>query len=652
MVVASVEEGSKDEDSRARTILESVTDAFFSLDRHFRFSYLNRTAVRLLGRDDLIGKCLWDEFPAGRGTRFEEAYERAMYHGERVDFVEHYPAPLDRWYAVRAYPSPDGLSVYFQDVTDQRNAEEAYRRSRDQLELVIRGADVGVWYCPLPFDVLIWDDKVKEHFFLPPDATVTIDTFYERLHPNDREPTRAAIAQSVEERGHYDIEYRTVSPDGRNTRWIHAVGRAFYAENGKPIRFDGITIDISDRKNAEKRAGREVERMMDAERAARAEAERQGRMKDEFLATLSHELRTPLNAVLGWSQILLARGDASTARGLEIIARNARAQTRIIDDLLDMSRMLSGKLRLELAMVDIAAVIEAAVDTARPPADAKGVSVTVDLGAARDAKVRGDPNRLQQVLWNLLTNAIKFSSPGGRVKVSTDRSDAIVEIHVEDDGEGISSAFLPFVFDRFRQADGSTTRRHGGLGLGLSIVKQVVELHGGTVSASSDGLSKGSRFTVSLPRPSSDRPTESEPPATRRITQRQLPALGVDLHGLSVLVVEDEPDSRLLLARLLEDRGARATQATDVTQAIELLQGGAFDVLVSDIGMPGEDGYDLMRRVRQLGLARPIPAIAVTAYTRPEDRLRAISAGFLMHVAKPVEADELVAMVAAAAGRL
>jgi PAS domain S-box-containing protein len=765
-------------EERASLILESVTDAFFSLDREFRFSYMNATARRLLQRSDLVGKHIWTEFPAARGTNFERAYVRAMHEGERTDFVEHYPAPLDRWYEVRAYPSPEGVSVYFQDITERRLAEDAYRRSRDQLELVVRGADVGVWYCPLPFDVLFWDDKVKEHFHLPPDAEVTIATFYERLHPEDRERTRAAIAKSIEERVPYDIDYRTVSPDGARTKWIRALGRTFYDEGGRPLRFDGVTSDVSERKRVElamleseeryrlatratadviwdwdlrtdevlwnqslterfghalgpalerasfrlehvhpedrgrvsdsirqaveggeaehwraeyrfrradgtyadvldrgyvlrgeggkayrligamqdlserKRVEREREQMIDAERAARAEAERQSGLKDEFLATLSHELRTPLTAILGWSEVLQARASAAggeIAKGLAIIVRNARSQAKIIDDLLDVGRMLAGKVRLEVRRTRLVEVVDAAVETARPPADARGVGLRVEaLGGGGEATVLGDADRLQQVVWNLLTNAIKFSAPGGAVTVTLSSGGGRVTLVVSDRGEGITAEFLPFVFDRFRQADGTTTRRHGGLGLGLSIVKQVVELHGGHVAAASGGPGRGSTFTVSLP----CAPRDELAPADARAAAA--PALGGDLRGLRVLVLDDEPDARALVHRVLEDRGARVRVAASGAEARRHLDRERFDVLVSDIGLPGEDGYELMREVRSRPADRNggVAAVAVTAYARAEDRVRALAAGYAAHVAKPVDAAELVAVVAAAAGRV
>ncbi|HEX8342651.1 MAG TPA: ATP-binding protein [Tepidisphaeraceae bacterium] len=395
-----------------------------------------------------------------------------------------------------------------------------------------------------------------------------------------------------------------------------------------------------------------------SERAARSEAERVSRMKDEFLATLSHELRTPLNAILGWSQIIKNTPDdaAEVAQGLDVIERNARMQAQIIEDLLDMSRIISGKVRLNVRPLDLSATVQAAVDTARPTADAKGVRLASTIDPLPGITVSGDAGRLQQVLWNLLSNAIKFTPRGGRVQVLLERVDSHLEISVSDTGEGIKPEFLPFVFDRFRQADASTTRRHGGLGLGLSIVKQLVELHGGAIRIHSDGTGRGSTFVVTLPLGATRREPERDSEPRYGRTGPHLDGgreRGIELDGVRVLVVDDEPDARGLVKRLLEDCRAVVTTAASAQEALMLLRAEAFDVLVSDIGMPGEDGYSLIGRVRAMGKDRggDIPAIALTAYARAEDRTKAITAGFLMHMTKPIEPVELLTTVAGLASR-
>jgi PAS domain S-box-containing protein len=422
-----------------------------------------------------------------------------------------------------------------------------------------------------------------------------------------------------------------------------------------PPAFTGYVRDIGEQRRVEE----ERAILLSAEQAARMDAERASRTKDEFLATLSHELRTPLNAILGWATILKGGNsqlDADDLRqGLETIERNARVQTQIIEDLLDMSRIISGKVRLDVQRLSMEPVLRAAVETVTPAADAKGIRIQTVLDPLA-GPVSGDPNRLQQVFWNLLTNAIKFTPKGGRVQVVLERVNSHLEVSITDTGEGIRPEFLPHVFDRFRQADPSTTRRHGGLGLGLSIVKQLIELHGGTVRAKSAGAGQGSTFTVSLPltvvHPEYDADAMRRHPRAGA-TAATPDEMCVKIEGLKVLVVDDEPDARTLLRRLLEDCGAVVTTAASAKEALEHLAVERPDVLVSDIGMPGEDGYSLIRRVRALETegSGNIPAVALTAYARSEDRTRSILAGFQMHVAKPVEPTELVAVVASLAGR-
>ena len=392
--------------------------------------------------------------------------------------------------------------------------------------------------------------------------------------------------------------------------------------------------------------------------AARDAAETANRLKDEFLATLSHELRTPLNAIVGWTQIL--RDPATRAEdlqeGLDTIERNAKVQAQLIEDLLDVSRIISGKLRLDVLPVDMAAVIRAAVGSVAPAADAKDVRIEQDLDAGVTTAIHGDPNRLQQVVWNLLSNAVKFTPRGGRVSVSLARVESHVEVTVADTGRGIEPAFLPYVFERFRQADASSKRAQGGLGLGLAIVRQLVELHGGTVEAHSAGANRGATFTVRLPvgalraapGDAGDSDQAAAPvPGTPAAPLAARPTL-CDLHGLNVLVVDDEPDSLTVLRRLLETSGAAVATAGDVAAALAALADAPFDVLISDIGMPGQDGYDLIRQLRALPPEKGgrMPAIALTAFARVEDRIRALQAGFQFHATKPVDRAELTALIA------
>src|SRR6185312_3986211 len=400
-------------------------------------------------------------------------------------------------------------------------------------------------------------------------------------------------------------------------------------------------------------AEQERARLLVLEQAARRHAEEANRMKDEFLATLSHELRTPLNAILGWVQVLrTGKLDAAAgARALETIERNSRAQAQLIADLLDVSRIITGKLRLELKPVELARIIDAALDSARPGADAKGIDLVVSLSAL-ESPVLGDNDRLQQVIWNLLSNAIKFTPRGGRVEVRLKESGLNAVIEVRDSGIGIRPDFLPYVFDRFRQAESTLTRSHGGLGLGLSIVRHLLELHGGTVEVESEGEGKGTTFRVSLPlrgTATAGKAMESAP-SSQAEGVWNLPDL---LAGLHVLVLEDDADSRDLLAMALEQCGAEVSAFGSVPEALAAFDVAVPDVVVSDIGVPFEDGYSFIRKVRSRLPADggAVPAAALTAYARAEDRKQALEAGFQTHLANPIDPSELIAAVARLAGR-
>jgi len=402
--------------------------------------------------------------------------------------------------------------------------------------------------------------------------------------------------------------------------------------------------DFTERKQVE----RERERLLANAHAARVEAERAGRMKDEFLATLSHELRTPLNAILGYATLMrtykMEQKEADEA--VAIIERNARIQARLIDDLLDMNRIISGKIRLDLQTVRIEEIIEEALNTVRPSAEAK--AIRLEKHNARKVDIlRGDPARIQQIIWNLLSNAVKFTPAGGTVDVAVQQNGSSLDITVRDTGQGIEPEFLPFVFERFRQADATITRMHGGLGLGLSIVRQLVELHGGTVQARSSGKDQGASFTVSLPTASK---ISGDATARRSAILKSEPAVtatAADLSGIRALVVDDESDATTLAKRVLEERGAEVATAASCDEALAKLGENPFNLLISDLGMPEEDGYVLIRRVRALdGGNRDILAIALTAFAREEDRERATAAGFNQHLAKPVEPATLIHAVA------
>ena len=454
-----------------------------------------------------------------------------------------------------------------------------------------------------------------------------------RLLPTDRREEEVRILERLRA-GERVEHYETVRmcKDGRLID-VSLTISPIRNRAGTVVGASHITRDIS----AQKRAGEQLA-------IAHQELKRADRMKTEFISTLSHELRTPLSAITGWTQILADDpSPQELAEGIEIIRRNIRVQTQLIDDLLDMSRIESGKLTLDIQRLDLAVVVTAAIETLRPTAEAKVIRVTTAFSSV-EGIVMGDKNRLQQVVWNLLSNAIKFTPKAGRIHVTLERVDSHVEIAVSDSGIGIAQEHLTQVFERFSQIDGSTTRRHGGLGLGLSIVKHLVELHGGQVRASSTGLGQGAKFIVSLPL----LPLHPDPEKTTTERRNHAVDEGVaepDLSGIKVLAVDDDADSVITIRRMLERRGASVRIAGSMEEALQVFGEFKPDVLLSDIGMPEHDGYELIARVRALPFGRSVAAVALTALARAEDRTRALRAGFQMHIAKPVEAGELVAVV-------
>jgi hypothetical protein len=522
-------------------------------------------------------------------------------------------------------------------IEAQRDTEERLRHLADTLpQLVwISGADgVSEFYNQRWYDYVGTDD----------DQTVTN---LQALYPDDRQASAANWARALATGQAYEIECRVKRSDG-DYRWFLARALPLRDREGNIVKWFGTCTDIHEQKRNEELR----ERLLFEERAAREEAERNNRMKDEFLATLSHELRTPLNAIVGWSELMKRTQDKETLReGAEVIERNARVQTQLIEDLLDMSRIVSGKVRLDVQPINPAGFVDAAIETVVPAAKARNILLKTEIDQ-RAGTVLGDPGRLQQVIWNLLSNAIKFTPTGGSVRIELQRVPTGIEICVSDSGQGIEAKFLPHVFERFRQADASTARRHGGLGLGLAIVKQLVELHGGTVRAESPGSNQGATFFVDLPAHS----TQATVTVAPGVPAQDASASGAEarsLDGVSVLLVDDEPDARVVVSRLLQASGASVVSAGSGAEALALSGQQKHDILICDIGMPGMDGYELLRRMREDGDPNRghIPAIALTAFARSEDRTRALLAGFLMHVAKPVQPSELVATVASITSR-
>ncbi|WP_225410222.1 PAS domain S-box protein [Stigmatella hybrida] len=468
-----------------------------------------------------------------------------------------------------------------------------------------------------------------------------------KVHPDDAKRSSEVFLSANARQEAFRLDYR-LRGKGGEYRWMIDSASPRFAPDGEFLGYIGSLTDITDRKQAEV----EREELLARESAAREEAEEANRLKDEFLATVSHELRTPLTAMLGWVQMLRmgTLPAAKHARALETVERNARAQGQLIEDLLDVSRIMSGKLKLEVMPVEVSVVVEQALESVQPAAAAKGIRIQAALDST--GHVMGDAQRLQQVVWNLLSNAVKFTAKGGRIQVLVERRDSSVDITVADTGRGIPEKFLPHVFDRFRQADGSTTRSAGGLGLGLSIVRHLVELHGGTVQALSEGEGKGATFIVTLPMSVALRrevviPRSMAPDLPRGL---QCPP---ELAHLRVLLVDDEEDTRELLRTLLEGCQVTIFTAASAEEGLATLVSKRPDLLISDIGMPGVDGYGFIARVRALSAEEGgrTPAVALTAYARMEDRARVLLAGFHSHVPKPVEPVELLAVLASLSGR-
>ncbi|HEY9633106.1 MAG TPA: response regulator [Coleofasciculaceae cyanobacterium] len=480
------------------------------------------------------------------------------------------------------------------------------------------------------------------------------------IHPDDRELVLADWSAWALAKREYSNEFRVQTPQGI-VRHVHIRTSPMLSAQGELMAHVGTLEDITQRKQAE-----EARTQVIREQAARQEAEAANRMKDEFLATLSHELRTPLNSVLGWAGLLRTRkfDEATIARALETIERNAKSQAQMIEDILDVSRIIRGKLSLTLRPIKLIPVIEAAIDAVRPSAEAKDIEVNTVFDPELD-RVLGDPVRLQQIVWNLLSNAIKFTPEAGKIEVRAMGNGSYAQLQVSDTGVGIKKDFLPHVFDRFRQEDSTTTRSHGGLGLGLAIVRHLVDLHGGTVQADSEGEGQGATFTINLLQNKIEEPNNiaqseqncREQPGLEQTSETPLSDTSIEtsnnLSGLRVLLVDDEPDVRELITTVITESGAKVIGVESTFEALKVIEQLQPDVLISDIGMPQEDGYTLICRVRAREAERGgfIPAIALTAYVREEDFQQAIESGFQMHISKPVDPAKLVMAVANLAGQ-
>ncbi|HXW03774.1 MAG TPA: ATP-binding protein [Vicinamibacterales bacterium] len=540
-------------------------------------------------------------------------------------FMLYYPAPYEL--------TPDDLQLagiiaaQVAFAVERTRAEEKARLSEERLRFALEAAAMGTWDWDLNTNHVRWSANLEQLHGLPAKSfDGTFASYQREIHPEDQERVLGSVRRAIELGVPHEAEYRVVAPDG-TVRWVEGKGRVAY-DRGRAVGMSGVCMMVTRRK--------------EAELARIAAAEEASRLKDEFLATLSHELRTPLNAILGWVQILKSDGfqQDRVRHALDIIGRNARLQAQLIEDILDVSRIITGKLEIDRMPMLLDQLVETVTSGLQPAADEKRISMTRVIAPDLPA-VEGDAKRLQQVFGNVLSNAIKFTPEDGTIAIRCSRDGSGVAVEVRDSGAGIDPAFLPYVFDRFRQADSRATRRHGGLGLGLAIARHLVEQHRGEIHAHSDGPGRGATITIRLP--GAHERTAVAPVAT---VETSTP---IRLQGRRVLVVDDQQDARELLAALLTRCGAEVLQCDSAEAALDAVSRAPVDLLVADIAMPDVDGCELIRSIRRH--RRALPAIAVSAYARPQDRKRAIAAGYQGYCAKPVEAGELLHLVSAALPR-
>ena len=634
-----------------RLMVKSVTDhAVIGIDLEGRILSWNAGAEIIFGyvKEDIVEKHFSILFtPEDRQSGVpERELENARTRGSAGDFRWQLRKDGSRfWASGFVNPLRDeagnliGCVKVVHDATEKKLAEDALKKSEADFRAIFELAGIGIAQADLQTGRLLRvNQKLCDITGYSSDELLAM-TIQELTRPENQEQDFTVYQRMLLGEGEYEVDKRYARKDG-SAVWAHINVVALRDDGGNPIRATVSALDITSRRQAQERLKQALAR----EQEARGDAERANRSKDEFITLVSHELRSPLNAILGWTTALrrARRDEQIIDRALEVIERSARMQSQLIDDLMDTTRAVSGKLKLEVCPMNLAEAIEKAVEVVRPAAEAKGVSLDIRLDR-NVGQITGDPDRLQQVAWNLLSNAIKFTNEGGRVEVRLEREDPYVQITVSDTGQGIKSEFLPYVFDRYQQAGTSGGRRAAGLGLGLTLVRQLVEMHGGSVAAESEGEGKGATFTIKLPvRAVYTAETEGEPPASGQKKP---------LAGVWAVVVEDEADARALVTSVLELSGARVTAFGSVPDSLHLLTddtGPRPDILISDIAMPGEDGISLIRKLREWELTRghrSLPAVALTAFGRAQDRIRALEAGFQTHVTKPAEPTELVIIV-------
>ncbi len=669
----------EDSEHRFGLLVQSVVDyGILLLDVTGHVSSWNLGAQRMKGYapEEIIGKHFSIFYPPQEvaASKCERALEIAAREGRFEEEGFRLRKEGSQFWAnvvLTAIRTRSGQLIGFGEVTrdlsERRLAERDLRASEERLRLLIESVkDYAIFQLDVSGHIASWNPGAQrlKGYTLDEIQGKHFSIFYPQ---EDIDAGKCEMELEVAQReGRFEEEGIRVRKDGSRF-WANVVITPIRGQDATLLGFAKVTRDLTERRRheeerlilarteqarklAEENESR-VQALAESLREARDKAEESTRMKDEFLATVSHELRTPLNAILGWARMLQTKSMSAeqAQRAIDSVVRNAIAQNQIIDDLLDVSRIITGQLRLDVEVLDANQVVAAAVEVVRPAADAKGVRLVAVLNP--DAGViRGDAGRLQQVMWNLLHNGVKFTPRGGRVQVTLEREHSSVRIEVADSGNGIDPGFLPRIFDRFSQQDATKSRRTGGLGLGLAIVKHLVELHGGMVEAHSEGVGRGSSFVITIPL-APVRNTPVQPTAAPTLDHEVV--LPEELRGLRVLVVDDEPDARELVQAVLERGGATVTMASNAGDALALVTSDLPDVIVSDIGMPDEDGYAFIRALRALPREQGgrIPAVALTAYARAEDRRKALVSGFQNHAAKPIEPQELVIVVANLVGR-
>lgn len=632
-------------------ILNNLTEGVSLADENGAIIFANKGLERMLDYDDgeLIGKTtsmLFSDPPESLPAliRTPRADPLGIHIGAELACTKKNGARIttSTQASLITFSGATYLLMVQSDITETKRWQSALIESEHRFRTMANNLPILIWVSDHTHRITWLNTFLLEFCGLSGDGA--LDTVYlDRIHPEDRPGYEQTTGAAMHELREFEIEYRLRRSDG-SYRWIWEHASPLYEAEHTLTGYLGSGVDITHRKEAEQ----DRVRLLSAERAARSQFERANQIKDDFLATLSHELRTPLNSILGWTHMI--RKDAHNPErlklGIEIIDRNAKAQAKMIGDLLDMSRILSGKVRIEAKPTDPLQIISSAVETVAPTALTKGIKIHLRADTALGiAEV--DPDRLHQVLLNLLSNAVRFSKPNSSIDVIATPSDTEISISIRDYGDGIPPEFLPYVFDRFRQADSSTTRKHGGLGLGLAIVKHIVELHGGQVTAESTGNGHGATFTITLPRNSAPRMLPASGALQAHAADPAHSTHHRTLQGLRILVLDDEQDTRELLELLLEDEGAAVTTAASVERAFAAISLAPPDLVVSDISMPDEDGFQFIRKLRALAVDRggSVPAIALTALARPEDRDHALAAGFQAHLSKPLTPAALIQTV-------